>query len=209
MTFEEYISKAHKETNVSGGGEYAAPETLEFAQFLSSNSSTRAKELQHKCFDQSSESSNAIDDFASKIQAMLSKVTSFIQMMQKYATPKGIEDLEDQIQNFLISALEDVSKTIEKKLAGLIQTAAPQLDDAIHSAAHRAGEELGALIGQVISDPMIHALEQPLEDILAKSIGNSTAAGIGQTLSNALGGEVSNLTAKTLGSKLGRAPERH
>lgn len=68
---------------------------------------------------------------------------------------------------------EDVSKTIEKKLAGLIQTlgdrdsndrrrswtgsdvvprsrrrsprAAPQLDDAIHSAAHRAGEELGAL----------------------------------------------------------------
>lgn len=185
----------------------ATPETLEFAKFLGANATSRAKELQHYCFDQSSESSNAVDDFASKIQAMLSKVTSFIQMMQKYSTPKGIMDLENQIEEFLNKALQDVAKLVEEKLRSLIQLAAPQLDSAIHSAAHKAGEELGSMIGRVISTPMIHALEAPLEEILAKQFGNSTASGIGQTLSDVLGNEVSNLTASTLGSKLGDAFE--
>lgn len=193
--------------NQSAAGLPAAPETLEFAKFLSANATDRAKELQHYCFDHSSESSNAIDDFASKIQAMLSKVTSFIQMMQKYSTPKGINDLENQVKDFLTKALQDVSKLVEEKLGGLVKMAAPQLDTAIHTAAHKAGEQIGAMIGKVISTPMIQALEGPLEEILAKQLGNGTANSIGMTLSSALGGEVSNLTSKALGSKIGDALE--
>eukprot|EP00435_Cladocopium_sp_Y103_P018670 s495_g4.t1 len=197
--------------NQSAAGLPAAPETLEFAKFLSANATDRAKELQHYCFDHSSESSNAIDDFASKIQAMLSKVTSFIQMMQKYSTPKGISDLENQVKDFLTKALQDVSKLVEEKLGGLIKMAAPQLDTAIHTAAHKAGEKIGEMIGQVISTPMIQALEGPLEEIgseiLAKQLGNGTANSIGMTLSSALGGQVSNLTSKTLGSQIGDALE--
>lgn len=85
--------------------------------------------------------------------------------------------------------------------------AAPQLDTAIHTAAHKAGEQIGAMIGKVISTPMIQALEGPLEEILAKQLGNGTANSIGMTLSSALGGEVSNLTSKALGSKIGDALE--
>lgn len=168
--------------NQSAAGLPAVPETLEFAKFLSANATDRAKELQHYCFDHSSESSNAIDDFASKIQAMLSKVTSFIQMMQKYSTPKGINDLENQVKDFLTKALQDVSKLVEEKLGGLVKMAAPQLDTAIHTAAHKAGEQIGAMIGKVISTPMIQALEGPLEEILAKQLGNGTANSIGARL---------------------------
>ncbi|CAJ1415318.1 unnamed protein product, partial [Effrenium voratum] len=191
----------------TGGGVPAVNSTLEFAQFLEWNATDRAKELQRYSFDYSSESSNAIDDFASKIQAMIKKVSSFISLMEKYSTEKGITDLENQVEQFLNNALEDVSKTIEQKLAGLITANAPKLDQAIHAAAHSAGERLGAMIGQVISSPMIQALEAPLEEVLSSSLGNATGASIGSTMSASLGMEISNLTAGTLGAKLGDALE--
>ena len=101
--------------------------------------------------------------------------------------------------------LQDVASTVEAKLTGLIQASVPELDRALHSAAHKAGVKIGELIGQVISQPFIEAVEQPLEEILAKQVGNGTGAQLAQTLSTGLGGEVTNLTAKTLGDKLGPA----
>ncbi|CAE7252574.1 unnamed protein product [Symbiodinium pilosum] len=190
------------------GGVPAVPETLEFAEFLRINASERAKELQHYSFDYASESSNSIDDFASKIQAMIKKVESFIGMMEKYSTPKGINDLEAKVEEFLTTAIEDVRKTVESRLVGLINKSAPQLESALHSAAHNAGQRLGEMIGSVISSPLAQSLEKPLEDILAEAVGsNTTAAKIGESLSNALGGEISNLTASALGDKLGDALE--
>ncbi|CAE7210619.1 unnamed protein product [Symbiodinium natans] len=202
------VGNQDKASSALRGGVPAVPETLEFAAFLRANASDRAKELQHYSFDYASESSNSIDDFASKIQAMVKKVESFIQLMEKYATPKGINDLEAKVESFVDKAVEDVRKTVESKLVGLINKSAPQLETAIHSAAHNAGKRLGEMIGSVISNPLAQSLEKPLEDILAGAVGsNATASKIGQYMSNALGGEIGNLTASTLGDKLGDALE--
>ncbi|CAE7884810.1 TY2B-C [Symbiodinium microadriaticum] len=202
------VGNQDKARSAAQGGVVAVPETLEFAAFLRSNASARAKELQHYSFDYASESSNSIDDFASKIQAMIKKVESFIQLMEKYATPKGINDLEAKVEDFLTKAVEDVRKTVESKLVGLINKSAPQLESAIHSAAHNAGQRLGTMIGDVISTPLAQSLEKPLEEILAEAVGsNTTAAKIGQYMSDALGGEISNLTASALGDQIGDALE--
>lgn len=93
---------------VTKGGVPAQPETLEFARFLSYNATSTSQTFQQLCFDYSSQSSNQLDSFADKIKGMVRSLQGFLDLMEKYATPRGMEQLEAQVQEFLDNAAEDV-----------------------------------------------------------------------------------------------------
>jgi len=181
----------------------ALPATLEFAKFLSWNATAKAQELNDDCADYTGDSSTQDDDFATKISGMVQKAISFIQMLEKYSTPRGIERLENQVQEFAVSAIEDVKSSIEERLVGLISKAGPALEDALHKAAHNAGAQLGDMIGDLITNTITNALSAPVEDILEEVTGGADVSAITDTLAESLGESISNLTASALGDKVG------
>eukprot|EP00931_Biecheleriopsis_adriatica_P044479 TRINITY_DN2543_c0_g1_i7.p1 TRINITY_DN2543_c0_g1~~TRINITY_DN2543_c0_g1_i7.p1 ORF type:complete len:1067 (-),score=230.40 TRINITY_DN2543_c0_g1_i7:63-3263(-) len=181
----------------------ALPATREFARFLSYNASDKAQELNDDCATYTGDSSTQDDDFATKISGMVQKAISFIQMLEKYSTPKGIERLENQVQDFATSAIEDVKSSIEERLVGLIKKAAPALEDALHKAAHKAGEQLGEMIGDLITNTVTGALEAPVENILGGVTGGADVSAITDVLGEKLGEQISNLTAGTVGDAIG------
>eukprot|EP00930_Biecheleria_cincta_P034768 TRINITY_DN23984_c0_g1_i1.p1 TRINITY_DN23984_c0_g1~~TRINITY_DN23984_c0_g1_i1.p1 ORF type:complete len:1081 (+),score=234.99 TRINITY_DN23984_c0_g1_i1:65-3307(+) len=188
------------------GGIPAVPETLEFAKFLMWNATSTAHERMKQAADYAGDSSNPADDFASKINGMVKKVESFINMMQQYATPKGIRDLEAKVEGFLSNALGDIKQIIEKRLVDLIEKTGPEIEEAVHKAAHDAGVRLGTMLGKELSSPIGEALGEPLKQALSKGLeSESMGDAIGGELSKSLSNAVVNMSAKTIGEKIGDA----
>mmetsp|Transcript_126040 Transcript_126040/g.245869 ORF Transcript_126040/g.245869 Transcript_126040/m.245869 type:complete len:978 (+) Transcript_126040:119-3052(+) len=108
-------------------GQKARPETLKFAKYLSSNASATAARFNRMAFDYSKESSNALDSFATKIQAMIKKTQSFLHQMEEYSTETGVERLENMTGHFADVAGDDITrvlmKAVNKKVDALMQKA--------------------------------------------------------------------------------------
>lgn len=181
----------------------AAPETLEFAQFLMWNATTNAGIYMQMCADYTGDSSNPADDIASKISGMVKKVQGFISMMEKYTTPKGIKDLEDKIKDFLSSALDSVKDVIESRLSEIIGKQAPAIENALHQAAHDAGQRLGEMIGGLLASPITSALGDPIKKALSDGLGEQVAETIGDNLSSVLGDVIVNMSTSGIGEKIG------
>jgi len=105
------------------GGIPAAPETLEFAQFLVNNATQCSQRFQKYAFEYAKTSSNQIDSFANGIQSMIKKVSSFLNLMMDYSTPRGINDLEMKIEAFADHAADDLEKVVDNIISEILTTA--------------------------------------------------------------------------------------
>mmetsp|Transcript_54196 Transcript_54196/g.168052 ORF Transcript_54196/g.168052 Transcript_54196/m.168052 type:complete len:714 (-) Transcript_54196:157-2298(-) len=186
----------------------ARPETLKFAQWLSNNASGRADDYQAECFDYSSQSSGALDSFATQIKAMVSKVEGFLNVMMKYSTPAAIDRLEQQVQHFTENAVGDVLVVVEDRLINQLNHSMPLVEGAVRHAAHDAGEKLGHWIGGILGSPMGTAMKEPIEEVIAQMAGDSPSSRrMGARLGDGLAEAISNLSASILGDQVGDAME--
>lgn len=93
-------------------GTLARPEILEFAQYLSSNASIQSSTFLKQCFDFEKASSASLDSFASKVQAVVKKVQSFLSTMEEWSTRDAIDRTEKLITDFGKSALDEVEASV-------------------------------------------------------------------------------------------------
>jgi len=100
----------------ANSGVPARPETLRFAQYLSSNATATANMLVNLSFDYTSESSSTLDSFSVQIKNMVKKVQNFISLMETYSTPEGIDRLEQQIRDFSHNAAADILHVMEGQI---------------------------------------------------------------------------------------------
>lgn len=158
----------------------AKPETLEFAQYLSWNASATAKRFQKLCFDYSSESSNAVDSFATQITSMVSKIKGFIEMLMKYASPAGFQMLEDQVNDFIANAKTDLKGQLMKEMGSFAAKAVPVSTGQYHDYIK-----------------FKHGI-QPVGVLLEHTLGREKVLEIGSQLSDLLGKQVHSLTIREL-----------
>jgi len=95
-------------------GQPAVPETLQFAMWLSWNASDTADRFQEQCFAYSGQSSNTLNSFANQMKSMASRISSFLDTMMEHATPRGIQELEERVVNFLDTAAGEIMNAIER-----------------------------------------------------------------------------------------------
>lgn len=181
----------------------ARPETLMFAKFLSWNASATADRFQKQSFEYTSESSSALDSFANQIQGMIKKITSFIRMAEKYATPAGIARLEKEIQGFAVHAGADMMKVVNKKLETVVRKEAPKLQAGINGAVAKVGNIVSEKVEQIVAGPLIDAMKAPVEQIVGEALHNPESGKvIGDMLGDTVGKEIQNITGKVIGDKI-------
>lgn len=115
-------------------GVVAAPETREFASWLSNNATATAKQLQRLCFDFSSQSSNAVDSFADKVKGMVKSIQGFLKLMEKHSTPRGIKQLQNQVEHFLEHSAKDVLKVAGSAVSAAGESADSGVEHAMSGA---------------------------------------------------------------------------
>lgn len=89
-------------------GNRAAPETLEFARFLSWNTSQQADMYEQETFGYASTSSSSMDSFAGRLQAVVKKVQAFLNIMRDYSEPPAIMRLGRQVRDFGKKAVDEM-----------------------------------------------------------------------------------------------------
>jgi len=184
-------------------GQPALPETRRFASWLSANASATAIRFQNMSFEYSSQSSSALDTFATQVQAMVKKIQGYIKMMMKWATPAGIDRLVGVIQDFVRYAETDLLRLIERKLESVLGYAMPAIADAVTNAEDQVADLFGHKIGQALGTPIASALKAPLGDLASRllndtELGNETA----QMVAPLIGGAIANLSEGAISGKL-------
>jgi|Transcript_85929 hypothetical protein len=169
----------------------ALPATLQFAQWLSNNASSTAKRFQHQCMEYAGTSSSTLDSFATQIQGMVKKITSFIKMMEKYSTDTGISSLEQQLKGSTLKMASDMEKVVTKKIQKFVDSTCPKISSAADSALDIVAQKLAAMVTNLTSEPLINAMEGPLEKALGQALNNTEAG-------NLLAGLLGNVTEKKL-----------
>jgi len=96
----------------------AVSSTLEFAKFLANNASETASRFQDECMDYMGESTSSLDSFGNGIQAMTSKMKSFLQTMKEYSTPTGVRKLKDQMLDFDKYAVQGIMDYVDAQILG-------------------------------------------------------------------------------------------
>lgn len=122
---------------VVNSGVRALPETLKFASWLASNASGTVATFLDECFVYSSESSNVLESFANQVLAMISKVQSFMDLMQEYATPTGIAQFEKQVEDFGKSAVDDILSVLLPRVDAVMAAVARRLPNSTLAATQR------------------------------------------------------------------------
>jgi hypothetical protein len=182
----------------------AHPSTLKFAKWLSYNASQTADMFQKMCFKATKTSSNAIDSFATQIQAMVKKIQGFIKTMLKFCTPDHIKAMEKKFEDFAKHAAKDILKVVEKKVGGLIHTAYPKIKEGLHNAVHQVGNNLGKTIAGALATPLGHALGPAIAGVLRGLIPHGKAPKeIGGEIGKILGNEITSISGDALGSEIG------
>ena len=151
-----------------GSGQPAAPETLRWGQWLRNNATQSAARRQSLCFDYSGQSTTTTDSFAVQIQTVITQIRGFVEMMQEYATPAGIDRLELQVQSFAEHALDDIETVIGDQIAEIVDSAAPWIEE--------AAEALGSEAGQLV-DQLAPALGDALVNVTGGLLASRDALG--------------------------------
>mmetsp|Transcript_56517 Transcript_56517/g.148628 ORF Transcript_56517/g.148628 Transcript_56517/m.148628 type:complete len:892 (-) Transcript_56517:100-2775(-) len=99
--------------SASSRGVRALPQTLLFTSWLAANASQTADRHFEECFDYSGTSSGSLDSLANRVNRMIKKVKAFIDKMEVYASPKGIDMLTSQAQTFANNATDDILLVVE------------------------------------------------------------------------------------------------
>merc|ERR1740129_1922507 len=127
-------------------------------------------------FKYSSESSSALGSIATQFEAMLKKMLGFLDMMERFATPSGIDMLERKVMNFAQQAGSDVLRVVETKVDNLMKKSVPAVEAAIDTALESAGLARGRSIANVIGRPLADALEEPMIKVLSPLVRNTAAS---------------------------------
>lgn len=163
----------------------AAAETLKFAKYLAFNASNTAHRFQHMAFNYQKTSSNAIDSFATQIQAMVKKIQGFIKTMMQYSTPDGIDALETTLLNYAEQQIKDMLVATEKGVDRLI-------------AKDTASSKGGSLSDMAMGKKIEHALASPLGQGLAPSVAQELEKSLNDQTSDLSSGQLSKEIVKLL-----------
>lgn len=184
----------------------AVPATLQFAQWVYQNATKNADIYTAIAFTYSSQSSNAMDSFATKIKSFVKRTQGFIAIMKKYATPQGIAQLENMIEQFASKALGDIVKLIDKKVDSWVNKSIPLFGKIVSQTAHSLGDKIGDEIADVIVGPMSSVLDAPIDELLRSIFKNPKVSDqLGSDVSPLLAKELSNATGSIAGNILGDA----
>lgn len=104
----------------------AVPETLDYARFLSWNSSDAANRYQEQCFNYSSTSSNRLQSFSDIITGMVSKVSMFLNQMEQYSTPNGIERLERDLSMVQVELAQKITTIAMARVEQVLDEVTPE-----------------------------------------------------------------------------------
>jgi hypothetical protein len=108
----------------SQAGVAAAPETLEFAEFLAANATLDAAEFLHGSAQYSGTSSNHLDAFANEIKSFCGKTSLFLTTTRTYSGQKGIDFLKTEANNFIENAEAEILAALEPKISMISKSVA-------------------------------------------------------------------------------------
>lgn len=115
-------------------GVIASNVTLTFMSFLAANASTNAQIFQSASFNYSSQSSNAMDSFATRVQGLVKKFQAFLNLMEEYSGEDGVARLRAKVKQFSDEAqseLEDaVLLHVHRSAPGANSTALREISNA-------------------------------------------------------------------------------
>jgi len=160
-------------------GQAAAPEALEFAKFLSWNTTQTANVYQSVCFNYTSTSSSALDAFSNEITGVVSMLQAFLTSMETYANPASIAHVKLQVESFAVKA--------EREILGVIYT---KVQAAYNNSAEEAGlKTLGAMAVASEDHEVLELLQETTSD--NESVFEEMAA----TVNNFMGALPNSITA--------------
>lgn len=190
-------------------GEKALPLTLAWAKLVAANMTRDAANYQSLCFKYSSESSSALDSFATKLQGMVKKVTMFLALMKEWASPEGINKIETYIEDFTTHGIHDLLLAVESAVIHLLNEEMPSIEAAANSAVHDISAQASNVIGGMLGSGIGHAIVEPLSDSLGKALGsnataNATGKGpaFGTQIGGMIGDGVSGMVSDLIGDKI-------
>jgi len=184
-------------------GQPAKPETLKFARYLSSNATATANRFQDMSFIYSSQSSSALDNFATQVQALVKKMQSFLEMMMKWATPAGIKRLDKTIDDFGVYARTELMKIVKKKVVALVNKTLPKWSQNMSKRLERASDAIGHKIGKAIQKPLERILQKPIAEVAGDLLNNSkTGQTIAKQVTPMIGEVVGNVTGQVISDQL-------
>lgn len=99
-------------------GKPAAKTTLQYMSYLAHNASANALLFQQASFNYSSQSSNAMDSFATTVQGMVKKFQSFLVLMVDYSGEEGVTRLRAQVKEFSDNAEKELKHAINLHIMG-------------------------------------------------------------------------------------------
>jgi len=102
-------------------GQPAAPETLEFAQWLSWNASDTAVRFEEQSFDYSATSSSQSQSLGDKVMGMLEKISGALDTLKEYSSPSGQEKFKDQIFGFSDKAADLIVEAFDATMQKLLE----------------------------------------------------------------------------------------
>eukprot|EP00928_Gymnodinium_smaydae_P061454 TRINITY_DN45520_c1_g1_i1.p1 TRINITY_DN45520_c1_g1~~TRINITY_DN45520_c1_g1_i1.p1 ORF type:complete len:1050 (+),score=294.57 TRINITY_DN45520_c1_g1_i1:121-3270(+) len=136
----------------------AKPETLAFASWLSANASATADRFQDNCFTYTGQSSGPLDAFNTQIQGMVKKLSGFIDIMKEYATPYGIEKMENLVNDFAANAMKDVFAIVQKQIVDALKGGGASAQS-VALARQAIGGAAGGADGEAASATQVSLLE--------------------------------------------------
>jgi len=119
--FTDMVAVESAAEQVVNGGVPCAPVTLEWAKWLAANATSTSTQLYTQSMDYAKGSSSTTDSFNTQIQGITKKVSSFVTVIESYASKSGIASLEKKIENFEAEAMKDVLSAVENVILGAVK----------------------------------------------------------------------------------------
>jgi hypothetical protein len=119
--FTDMVEVESAAEQVVNGGVPCAPVTLLWAKWLAANATSTSAQLYTQSMDYAKGSSSTTDSFNTQIQGVTKKVSSFVTVIESYATPAGIKKLELMVENFEKTAMNDVLSAVENVILGAVK----------------------------------------------------------------------------------------
>lgn len=183
----------------------AQDSTLLFAQGLANNATSTAQRFRKQCYEYSGALTGQLDGFATQLQALTKKTSSFLKAMEKWSGPAGMERLETKLKSFANNAIEEVLHVVDMRLEKQLAEAPELLVNALNASAHAAGDGLAHTIAEVVSGPLAEPLAEALAKIIAPNASNPE--NLVEHLKNVMQGEVVHAIESPLGNAIGDSLE--
>jgi hypothetical protein len=185
------------------GGQPAYPETLLFAAWLSSNASASADKFQEMCFEYSQTSSSTLDSFATEIQGLIKEVVSMITILETWASDTGIARIEEMVEDFATTAMEDVKSLVLTQISDLIDDYLPEVAEGVVEAVDSASESIGTDVADFLGDYLEEGLIEPVAEIAGELLDNETwGEEVAETVVDSLIGTMDDALGSYIGDQL-------